>query len=143
MGVKVTDGRLKPKSASTFGKKPYKGKGKNRKGSLKNSFSSSGAKKISYLNPDKPVRFTFKEYRRRQTFIRGLGVCQVCDESCDLDAPHHVMQGVGVKDDRFLINICDGCHRMIHTVGYIGVKKTKEECKEIAWSNHLKFEEEL
>lgn len=35
MGVKINDGRIKPKKESTFGKKPFKGKNKNRKGSKK------------------------------------------------------------------------------------------------------------
>ena len=158
MGIKINDGRIKGDKPSQ--KKPYKGFNKNRKGSKKES-NGLGCKiehnrikpKISQkkdrrsgrvsLNPDKPVLFTLPKYRKRQDDIRSLEVCQVCEACSDLDAPHHVLQGLGVKDDRYLINICIICHGIIHTVGYMGVKKTREECEEIAWSNHLKFEEEL
>jgi len=142
MGAKVNDGRLRPKREATFGKKPFKSKGRNRKGKTKNSFLGSGVKKVG-LNPDKATRFSPEKLSERVVAISGLGRCQVCDVSYTLDYPHHVVQGLGVKDDRFLINICLECHRLIHSVGYGAVLKSREECKEIAWSNHIKFEEEL
>lgn len=141
MGMKINDGRIKgPKKQSTFGKKPFKGKAKNRKGSLKNSFSTSVVKREP-LNSAKPVRFFQAKYRARQDAIRELGRCQVCDVSYELDAPHHVMQG-GCKDDRYLINICVTCHGLIHSVGYSAVKKDRSECKVIAWSNHVYCEKQ-
>ena len=145
MSYKIKAGRVKgDKKVSTFGKvkKPFKNKNRNRKGSLKNSFSDSGVKS-SVLHKDRAVRFVEAKYRERQEAIRGLGACQVCEFSYELDAPHHVVQGLGLKDDRYLINICIDCHGLIHVVGYSAVKKSREECKEIAWSNHLMFEEEL
>ena len=138
MGTKFNHGRVKgEKKKSTFGlKKPSKGKGRNRKGRVK----SSGVKKVG-LNPNKAVRFEPAKYKQRQDDIKDLGVCQVCDLSYELDTPHHVEQGIGVKDDRYLINVCIDCHGLIHVVGYSAVKKDRAECKEIAWSNHLRFEE--
>jgi len=138
---KIKTGRIKgDKPKSTFCvKKPFKAKGRNRKGKTKNSFLDSGVKKVG-LNPDKAVRFPEAKYRERQEAVRGLGACQVCDISYELDAPHHVVQGLGVKDDRYLINICVDCHGLIHVVGYSAVKKSREECREIAWSNHLLLE---
>ena len=145
MGVKILDGRIKgPKKQGTFGraKKPFVGKNRNRKGSLKNSFSTSAVKREP-LNSNKAVRFPTAKYKQRQDDIRALGACQVCERFYTLDAPHHVMQGVGTKDDRFMINICIDCHGLIHTIGYSAVKKNREECREIAWSNHILLEEEL
>lgn len=136
MGVKIMDGRIK---------KPYCGKNRNRKGNKKSCFFDSEVKKSDRepLNPNKPVRFKKTKYKARQDEIRSLGACQVCDTSYELDAPHHVVQGLGFKDDRYMINICVTCHSLIHSVaGYVGVAKTKEECKVIAWNNHLILERE-
>jgi len=145
MRVKINDGRIKGvKPKGTFGvKRPFKSKNRNRKGRVKNSgVKNSGVKKVG-LNPCKAVRFDAAKYKQRQDDIRDLGACQICNLSYELDAPHHVEQGLGVKDDRYLINTCIDCHGLIHVVGYSAVKKSREECKEIAWSNHLKFEEVL
>ena len=157
MRIKINHGRVKGDKPV---KKPYKGFDKNRKGSKKESnglgckiehnrikpkyaHKNNRRSGHSYLNPDKPVIFTLPKYRERQTDIREIGVCQICEACTDMDAPHHVLQGIGVKDDRYMIGACIICHGIIHTVGYVGVKKTREECKEIAWCNHLKFEEKL
>jgi hypothetical protein len=160
MGVKIDNGRVKgDKPKSTFGqKKPFKGFDKNRKGSKKKS-NGLGCKiehnrikpKVNqknkdrrtrvFLNLDKPVLFPMPKYRKRQTDIREIGVCQICEVCTDMDAPHHVLQG-SKKDDRYMIGACIICHGIIHTIGYMGVKKTREECREIAWSNHLRFEKE-
>jgi len=140
MGIKINDSRLRPKKESTFGqKKPFKSKsnGRNRKGNTKKNVVKTF--KHEPLNPNKPVRFPEAKYRQRQEDVRGLGKCQVCEMSYELDAPHHVEQG-SKKDDRYLINICIDCHGLVHVVGYSAVKKTREECKVIAWSNHELFE---
>lgn len=114
--------RLKPKKVSTFGEK------------------KSPIKKKAYvakvgLNPNKPVRFQKEKLQQRVYNILNLGCCQVCEESYDLDYPHHVEQG-SKKDDRTMINICIGCHDLIHRVGYSAVKKDRSECLVIALSNH-------
>ena len=114
-------------------KKPYCGKNRNRKGNK----SDSGTKES--LNPNKPVRFEKKKLQQRVYNILNIEVCQVCEKSHDLDYPHHVMQGAK-KDDRYMINICVECHRLIHEVGYRAVDKWREECKHIAWDNHERFE---
>ena len=124
---KVKDGRLKPKPVGTFGKtkKPFKGKNRNRKGSV--------------LHPDRAVRVDARELDRRVDFILSKEFCQVCEDSFLLDYPHHVVQGIGVKDDQSLICICVSCHRLIHACGYDSVKKSREECEAIAEKNNLEF----
>lgn len=110
-------------------KKPFSGKSKNRKGNVCES-----------LNPNKPVRFDKTELRKRVYFILNKEVCQVCEDSLDLDYPHHVEQGAN-KDDRYMINICVECHRAIHEKGYSAVKKNRNDCKMISWNNHLEYME--
>jgi len=117
--------RLNPKKERT--KTPFKGKNKNRKGNRKDTRES--------LNPDKPVRFTEKKLNQRVYDIHNLGKCQICEDSYELDYPHHVDQG-SKKDDRTMINICVTCHRLIHGVGYSAVKKDRSECLVIALNNH-------
>ena len=124
---KVKDGRLKPKPVGTFGKvkKPFKGKNRNRKGSV--------------LHPDRAVRVDACELEKCVNFILSKEVCQVCEDSISLDYPHHVVQGLGVKHDFTLICICVNCHRLIHSCGYSSVKKSREECEIIAEKNNLEF----
>ncbi len=66
-------------------KTPYSGKNRNRKGNRKDTRES--------LNPNKPVRFTKAKLEKRVYDILNLGVCQICEESSELDYPHHVEQG--------------------------------------------------
>ena len=91
------------------------------------------------LKNDKPVRFDIAELKKRVQFILEKEVCQVCEESYQLDAPHHAVYGLGVKDDRTLINICLRCHRLIHNTGYDTLKKTREEIEAIGWENNEQF----
>jgi hypothetical protein len=93
------------------------------------------------LNQNKPVRFSKSEYQRRQEIIYSKGLCQVCEESTQLDAPHHALGGMGTKDDRTLICICIDCHRHIHAQGgYSVLKKTKAEIIAIGWANNEEIE---
>lgn len=85
------------------------------------------------------MRYTKSEVKKRVEFVLQKEVCQVCEESYDLDYPHHARYGVSRKDDRFLICICVECHRLIHQKGFSQVKKTREETEDIAWSNHLEY----
>ncbi len=85
------------------------------------------------------VRFDKAELRKRVEFVLEKDVCQVCEESHDLDYPHHARYGVSRKDDRFLINICTTCHRLIHNIGFSKVKKTRQETEDIAWENHQEY----
>ena len=93
------------------------------------------------LKEGKPVRFKRAEYQRRQEIIYSKGLCQVCEESTELDAPHHAVGGLGTKDDRTLICICIDCHRHIHAQGgYSALKKTKAEIVAIGWANNEEIE---
>lgn len=85
------------------------------------------------------MRYTKSEVKKRVNFVLQKEVCQVCEESYDLDYPHHSRFGVSRKDDRFLICICVECHRTIHNQGFAKLKKTREETEEIAWNNHLEY----
>ncbi len=89
------------------------------------------------------VRFDKKELQRRVNFILEKEVCQVCEESYALDYPHHARFGNAKKDDRYLVNICIDCHRVLHTRGFNTLKKTREETEDIGWNNHLEISENL
>jgi len=121
--------RLNPKKDAVFGKKKSVIKRKARK------------VKEDPLNKNRPVRFKKDALKKRVNLIVGIGACQVCEESYDLDYPHHVERG-SKKDDRYMINICVYCHMLIHSVGYSSVEKSLIECKNISWGNHLMFEKE-
>ena len=92
-------------------------------------------KQSARLRDDVPVRFSKSKYIERQEIIRGFGLCQVCEESTDMDTPHHGDYGLGKKDDRSLVCICIKCHYEIHSGSYSNIKKTREEIKEIGYNN--------
>ena len=92
-------------------------------------------KRGARLRDDVPKRFSEKEYRDRQKFIKGFGICQVCDTSKDLDTPHHTLQGAN-KDDRSLICICISCHNTLHSNGYETLNKSKTELEAIGRLNN-------
>lgn len=92
------------------------------------------------LRDDEPKRFSPDKYREYQNHILSFGVCQVCDESTDLDTPHHTKQGLGVKDDRSLICICISCHDILHRVGFETLKKTRLELEEIGRINWVDYD---
>lgn len=80
-------------------------------------------------------RLSKEEYKAYQTYIKEIGVCQVCEESTDLDTPHHTKQGIGNKDDRSIICICIACHSEIHTKGFSGLAKDRATLEEIGRIN--------
>lgn len=94
------------------------------------------------LKQDKPVRLSRKEYVAFQDYVYSIGLCQVCEESEELDAPHHSVYGLGVKDDRSLICICLKCHDAIHRLGYDNVPKTREELEEIGRTNWGEYDKQ-
>jgi len=97
-------------------------------------------KKKCNLKNDKPIRFNKAELRKRVEFILEKEVCQVCETSTDLDYPHHALYGLGVKDDRVLVNTCVECHRLIHSSGgYDKLPKTRKEIEAIGWSNDEEY----
>ena len=96
--------------------------------------------KKAKLRDDIPSRFSKEEYQKRQTFIKDFGVCQVCDESQNLDTPHHTLQGAN-KDDTSLICICIECHHTLHSVGYETLKKSKSQLVAIGRSNNQLYKE--
>ena len=96
-------------------------------------------KKLCSLKNDKPIRLCADELKKRVMFILDKDVCQVCEESYQLDYPHHAVYGLGVKDDRTLVNICVSCHRIIHSVGYDKLSKTREEIEDIGWGNNDEY----
>lgn len=147
MLMNITSGRIKPKKESTFGKKPFKGKNKNRTGNKKESLfsherikkkvSGKNVRKDFSLNLDKPVRFSKAVMKKRNIWINeNIGVCQICEVSTQLDVPHHALSGSGLKDDRPLICICVTCHPIVHFGKQSDLKKTREEILAIGWENH-------
>ncbi len=96
------------------------------------------------LKNDKPVRFGKAELKKRKEFILAKEVCQVCNESYNLDHPHHAVYGLGVKDDRTLVNICVKCHRLVHnTEGCRKSPKSRSEIEAIGWANNDEYEESV
>ncbi len=85
------------------------------------------------------VRFPKKELDKRVMFVLEKEVCQVCENSQALDYPHHARFGNAKKDDRYLVNICIDCHRIIHTKGFKTLSKTREETEDIGWNNHKEY----
>ena len=85
------------------------------------------------------VRYDKKELKNRVEFILNIGLCQVCDNSTNLDYPHHARFGNSRKDDRFLVCICVDCHRTIHNKGFKTLDKTREETEDIGWNNNLEY----
>lgn len=101
------------------------------------------AKKRCRLRDDTPRRFSKAEVQRRNEFVLAKGACQVCDQFKLLDVPHHAVYGLGVKDDRTLVNICLDCHRFIHGFGgYSKLYKTREQIETIGWNNNEEYENE-
>lgn len=95
------------------------------------------------LRLDTPKRLSKAEMHKRNEFILAKGSCQVCEEFKPLDVPHHAVYGLGVKDDRTLVNICLDCHRLIHGFGgYSKLSKTREEIEAIGWANNEEYENE-
>jgi len=99
----------------------------NKKPSMKN------IKKVT----DKKV--SKEELQKRRLFLLDKKVCQVCDESEDLDHPHHSLFGTAKKDDRSMINICVDCHRHIHTKGFPIHGLSREDTVAIGWLNNEEF----
>ncbi|RLD47229.1 MAG: hypothetical protein DRI86_00860 [Bacteroidetes bacterium] len=83
------------------------------------------------------VRFSEKEYLKRQTFIMSIGICQICRNNYNMTTPHHSRYGTANKDDRTLVAVgsCN-CHNAIHNQSYKGIKLTKKEIEEIGWGNN-------
>lgn len=80
-------------------------------------------------------KLEFNKYRKYQTFIKDIGLCQVCEESIELDTPHHSIYGAGKKDDRSLVCICAECHYNIHSRGYEFINKTRKQIEKIGSKN--------
>ena len=92
---KIKDGRLKPKPVGTFGKakKPYKGKNRNRKGSVSDSDKSF----LSWL----------------QSSSYG---CMVCGRHDGIEWHHVKLNSCSKKDHTKLIPLCGIEHHRVGTV---------------------------
>ena len=104
--------------------------------------NSQGNTDSTSLDESKTIRFTKRDLNKRKEFILSKEVCQVCEQSHDLDSPHHARSGKD-KDDRYLINVCIPCHREIHFGSYDNVPKSRGELEYIGWENHLEFLESV
>lgn len=124
--------KVKVKKVSTFGKKKSCLKKKSKKVKIKDD--------INLFDTSVIVRFSPKEIRKRVEWIKDtFGFCQICDTKQNLDYPHHALDGISRKDDRTMIDICVSCHSFIHTKGFDGLAKTKEEVEAIGWENNKKY----
>ena len=103
MGVKINDGRIKPRREASFGKKPYTGKNRNRKGSkLKTNRLKPKAAKIQSRNP-----LILRDF---YVYMRDLANSMGCDA-------HHWMPKSKLKQDIFLALVPYDEHRAIHAEG--------------------------
>jgi hypothetical protein len=85
------------------------------------------------------IRLKKDEIKKRVQWLLDKEVCQVCENSTNLDYPHHAIFGWSNKDDRTMINICVDCHRTIHTKGYGPLKKDRSTIENIGWSNNEEY----
>jgi len=115
MGFKINDGRIKPKKAGTFGaKKPFKGKNKNRKGSLKNSFPDEPAKRLNPKPSMKNIKLLTLDDREYLRWLQTSSYdCFACGKSNGIEW-HHVKEfSSDKKDHKRLIPLCGvECHRL-------------------------------
>ena len=102
-------------------------------------YKNKGPKEKVLLDQSITIRLPKDQIKQRVQWILEKKVCQVCENSPDLDYPHHALDGVSRKDDRTLINICISCHRTIHTKGFGPLKKSREEIELIGWTNNKEF----
>ena len=102
-------------------------------------YKNKGPKEKDLLDQSITIRLPKDQIRQRVQWILEKQICQVCENSTDLDYPHHALDGISRKDDRTLINICISCHRTIHTKGFGPLKKSREEIELIGWTNNKEF----
>ena len=122
----------KVKKISTFDNKKSCLKKKSKKVKIKDD--------IDLFDTSVTVRFSPKEIKKRVDWIKDtFGFCQICGTKQNLDYPHHALDGNSRKDDRTMIDICVSCHSFIHTKGFDGLAKTREEVEAIGWENNKKY----
>ncbi len=117
MGVKIKDGRIKPKKESTFAKKPFKGKDKNRKGSKKKTDGLGCEIVVGRVKP----KFSAKNVHIVDTVglkflrvLKGMDLpCFVCGKHGSIEL-HHIKEASGdTKNHRRVLPLCgDTCHRL-------------------------------
>jgi len=114
MPYKVPHGRLNPKKESTFGKKPYKGKEKNRKGSLKSSYSSSRIKPKYSSKNKKLITLSDKKYLE---WLQATEYsCMICGKHNGIEWHHVKEYSTDVKNHKRLIPLCGVEHHRLGTV---------------------------
>ena len=101
--------------------------------------SYTKAEQTSHNKKPNKKRVSITELNERVAFLINKEICQVCEESYDLDYPHHAEFGGYKKDDRSMINICIDCHRTIHTKGFDTLNKTRKETALIGKRNNEEF----
>ena len=128
--------KAKKVKVSTFGKKKSCLKKKSKKVKIKDD--------IDLFDTSITVRLSQKEIKKRVEWIKDtFCFCQICGTRQKLDYPHHALDGNSRKDDRTMIDICVSCHSFIHTKGFDGLAKTREEVEAIGWENNTKYLKEI
>lgn len=94
---------------------------------------------LKHNKKPKPSKVSKLELEKRVKFLLLKEVCQVCNESTNLDYPHHAEFGLAKKDDRTMINICVDCHRHIHTKGFPVHGLSRADTVKIGWANNEEF----
>lgn len=128
--------KVKEKKVSTFGKKKSCLKKRSKKVKVKDD--------VDLFDTSITVRFSQNEIKKRVDWIKDtFCFCQICGSKQNLDYPHHALDGNSRKDDRTMIDICVSCHSFIHTKGFDGLAKTREEVEAIGWENNKKYLKEI
>ena len=124
--------KVKEKKVSTFGKKKSCLKKRSKKVKVKDD--------VDLFDTSITVRFSQNEIKKRVDWIKDtFCFCQICGSKQNLDYPHHALDGNSRKDDRTMIDICVSCHSFIHTKGFYGLAKTREQVEAIGWENNEKY----
>jgi len=109
MGIKVMDGRLKPKKESTFGKKPFKGKQKNRTGNKKVT--------VARIKPKPSAKNVKKLSSEDEAYLEYLqeldAVCFVCGKKNGIEWHHVKLYSSDKKNHKRLIPLCGVEHHRL------------------------------
>jgi len=111
MAYKVPQGRIKPKKEAMFGKKPFKGKEKNRKGRLKKSIRL----KPKYNSKNKKL-FDVEDAKYIEWLQCSSYSCFVCGGHNGIEWHHVKKFSTDKKDHTRLIPLCGVEHHRLGAV---------------------------
>jgi len=109
MGIKITDGRLSPKKKATFGKKPFKGKQKNRAGNKKVT--------VARIKPKPSAKNVKKFSSEDEAYLEYLqeldAACFVCGQKNGIEWHHVKLYSSDKKNHKRLLPLCGVEHHRL------------------------------